>query len=130
MRRETALVGALARLASPHDGEVIAAARAVGRLLEKRGFGFADLRLPDPVPETVVEAPTNPWAPKPRKNEVPVTLPHQRRAAILLASGFPWDPWKRDFLESMKARSASLTSAQEYKLRECEAMARAGRAAA
>lgn len=40
--RLAALIG---KLGSPHDGEVLGAARALGRLLEKQGMNFNDLAI-------------------------------------------------------------------------------------
>lgn len=53
----------LGKLGSPHDGEVLSAARAAGRILAKHGLTFNDLAaaaIEDPAQRTVYRAPDPP----------------------------------------------------------------------
>ena len=69
------LQASLALLASDRDGEVLAAARAVQRLLAKVDARFSDLALPADPSQRVARP------------------EHQLRAETLLRSGWPWTDW-------------------------------------
>ena len=102
------LQGVLARLASPHDGEVVAAAAAAARILGKAGMGFGDL-----VPQPVCTPSPPPYRPR-----ADLTRHHQRRAMAMLLASVPWDTWERGFLESIRTRRAELTDGQRTKFDE------------
>lgn len=104
----------LGKLASPHDAEVIGAARAAGRLLEKAGLSFNDLgrALTEPRERIVfVERP-----PEPKRPPAPDPRDWRRaaawcldRAALLSDTehGFVWQlaagQWRKPTLTRKQA---------------------------
>lgn len=123
------LKSSLARLASDHEGEVVAAAGAALRILAKAGLGFADLDVSSQRPEPELSRrPDNPepaWGPRRRPHEVNLTRQHQTRAKLLLQSGHDWDEWERQFLQSIAAWDSSLSAKQASRLAKLEATRRA-----
>lgn len=127
------LVKVLGLLGSAHAGERAAAGLKAHNLLAERGLVWRDVVRP----ATAASAdPDNPKAARramyPERSGPPEPVEllseHQREAWLLLASGFPWDDWKRTFLGSIRARRESLTHSQKEKLRECRRMTTAWRA--
>lgn len=114
------LQASLARLASDHDGEVLAAVGAIKRILSKADLGFTDLAVPVPLPP-----PEPSWSPEPargprrRPGEVDLGKRHQVVARALLGTDYRWSDWARGFLHSM-ATVARASPAQRAKLTELE----------
>jgi hypothetical protein len=100
------LQGSLARLASPHEGEIIAAVAAVRRILDKVGARFSDLELP-----------TAPMAPSRCEHARPC---HCQRAEELLNGSYEWSEWAVQFLEGIAAWRAPLSERQAAILAELE----------
>ena len=117
------LSSSLALLASPIDGEVLAAAGAAKRILEKKGLGFGDLAV------RTMLAPPSPRStpPPPRSYETRALREHQRRAKGFAACGFKWNDWERDFLASIAAWDGSLTGKQRSRLDQLAAKVEAWR---
>lgn len=82
------LAGILARLASNHDGEKLAAASLASRFVSNRGLSWPDLLLPV---EPVASAPKPP--PEPARSE-------------------PIEPWRRDAQRLLVERGHQLTKAE------------------
>ena len=84
------------RLASPHDGEVIATARAVGRALQSAGCDWHDL------------AKAAATAPPPRPPCRAESVDAKRiRAWLEAVSNEPWpNDWTRKFITSVLARQS------------------------
>lgn len=126
------LRSSLARLASDHEGEVVAAASAASRILAKAGLGFADLGVAQvPEPARATAAPfvrrdvTEPaWGPRRRPHEVNLGRQHQVRAKLLLGSGHAWEEWEQGFLSSIAGWNSSLSVKQAKRLAELEAVRR------
>jgi hypothetical protein len=114
------LTACLSRLASPHDGEIIAAAKAAERILDKMGLRFGDLTIAAALP---------PPEPRPRHTRRercrPTRQAHQQRAYILLHCGFAWSDWEREFLYSINGWATKLSEKQATRLRELEIAAAA-----
>lgn len=121
------LRSSLARLASNHEGEVVAAASAASRILAKHGLGFADLAVaPDPTGcRDVLESA---WGPRRRPHEARLLREHQRRAWLLQISGFAWNDWERGFLASIASWDNPISPKQAAHLRDLETAAAAWRA--
>jgi hypothetical protein len=115
------LRASLALLASDKDGEVLAAAAAAKRLLDKAGLGFADL-VPLPAPPPGPAA--SPWQSPAYPRSPGSVREHQHEAFMLLACGYRWDDWKRQFLGDIRQRRRDLTPLQADKLAECGRLAR------
>lgn len=107
------LTASLAMLASNHDGEVIAAVGAVGRILGKAGLGFSDLGVVQALPPS---SPLRPPPAKPRSYETRVLREHQRHARGFAACGFKWNDWERDFLASIASWDGALSDKQRSRL--------------
>lgn len=111
-------------LGSDHAGERAAAGLKASKLLIEHGLTWGDVIAPGFRIEDRSAASSGSWPdPKPAK----YLRPHQREAWLLMASGYPWDEWKSDFLRNMRERKDPLTSKQESKLRECREMVNAWR---
>ena len=130
------LTSSLCMLASPIDGEILAAVHAIKRLLTKNGLGFDDLA---PSVATVAsdaaahhDEPDDPkaWrrAMYPERSGPPeraeITKEHQRLALRLFHSATGWNAKEREFLLSMAERRSSLTSGQAEWLHDLERKAR------
>ncbi len=102
------LKGILSRLASDHDGEILAAAAAATRILDKAGLRFADLA---PTPRQAVM----PVCAAPVRPRAELLRPHQRRAMAMLMASVPWNAWERGFIEDMRVRCSDLTDGQQVK---------------
>lgn len=98
-RRLAAVAG---RLASPHDGEKLAAVAALQRLLERRG-----LRLGELLEGLAADRP-----PRDRDREM---------LEAVLAEADRLDTWKRRFAESLRPWVGSFTPKQRAKLLEIAA---------
>lgn len=107
------LAASLALLASPIDGEVVAAARAVKRVLDKHGLDMASLTMPlvsfEPLAADEGVGPVRDRRAQERD--------HQRLAHVLLRTGRAWSTWERGFLESM-SRQVMASAGQRDKLEE------------
>jgi hypothetical protein len=121
------LKSSLALLGSPHDGEVVAAARGVGRILAKAGLGFADLCPLTPAQPKPIRPDTSDWQPF-RPKPAPLLREHQRKAKLLSVCRFEWNDWERKFLASIAAWDSPLSAKQAQQLRELEMVAAAWRA--
>jgi hypothetical protein len=125
MRR---LASCLSRLAGPYDGEIIAAAKAAERILDKMGLRFGDLTIASALP-----APERRPHRTRRERCQPTRQAHQQRAYLLLHCGFAWNDWEREFLYSIHGWTSKLSDKQADRLRELERTAAAwsagGRAA-
>ena len=109
------LKASLARLASNHDGEVIAAVAAIGRILGKAGLGFSDLGVaPALAPQSQsTPPPSNPWRPRARRFETEPLRAHQQHARRCLGSSLvAWKPHERRFLEQMAEQLRKPSEAQ------------------
>jgi hypothetical protein len=106
------LKSALALLASPSEGEKLAAVQAVERLLDKVGLDFSDL-APAPAGLAARRMPPSDYTPG-------IYRVHQVRAHALLQSGHAWTPWEAEFLHSMTYKSGSVSRGQLDKLFELE----------
>lgn len=100
------LQGSLARLASPHEGEIIAAVAAVQRILNKVGARFSDLELPA--------------APMPSSRREHARPCHRQRAEALLNGSYEWSVWAVQFLEGIAVWRAPLSERQAAMLAELE----------
>lgn len=92
----------LPRLASSHDAEVVATARAIERTLKASGQDWHDLarEIGHPAPATVISAHR---ARRPRREWTPRTAPLDPEALRLLQAGLALDaftPWERGFAET------------------------------
>jgi hypothetical protein len=86
------------RLASPHDGEVIATARAVGRALQSAGCDWHDLA------KAAATAPPQPPRPPCRAESVDAK---RIRAWLEGVSNEPWpNDWTGKFITSVLARQS------------------------
>lgn len=112
------LKSALAMLASPSDGERLAAVDAVERLLDKAGLDFSDL-APEPHDAVRLSGRRQPPADYVRG----LYRLHQITAHQLLRSGHPWTEWEAAFLQGLAWQVAAPSPSQRDKLRELEAVA-------
>lgn len=115
-------------LGSEHAGERAAAGLKASKLLVEHGLTWGDViapgfRIEDRSTAGQQRPPGTRADPKPAE----LLRAHQREAWLLMASGYPWDEWKSDFLRNMRGRNDPPTSKQESKLRECRAMVNAWR---
>lgn len=106
------LGSSLALLASPIDGEVLAAVGAAKRILEKNGLGFGDLAV-----RTMLVPPrreqASPWRPAHKPFEGEPMRVHQQQARRCLCSRFgSWKPHERKFLEQMAEQTRKPSEAQ------------------
>ena len=120
------LTACLARLASNHDGEVVAAARAAGKILNRVGRTFGDL-VPSRTPTTPTMQPVRGSGHGGPMEPVRPLKPHQHNAWLLLTSGFAWDDWERKFLTSLRVMERPPSEPQSRRLAECRAKAVAWR---
>ena len=107
------LKSSLALLASPVDGEVLAAVGAAKRILEKNGLGFGDLGVRTMLPPPSAREESNPWGPSPRPFAGAPARLHQQQARRCLCSRFgAWKPHERKFLEQMAIQLRKPSEAQ------------------
>lgn len=108
------LRASLAMLASPSDGEKLAAVAAAQRLLDKAGMAFSDL-VPAPSAAKANPPKSSAWEscpPKPAR----VLREHQRVALRMSGHPLRWSTWEQDFLDSIAAWSAPLSARQQAQL--------------
>jgi hypothetical protein len=85
------------RLASPHDGEVIATARAVGRALQSAGCDWHDLTKAITAPPPPLRSPC----------QAECDDAKRMRAWLEAVSNEPWpNDWTRKFITSVLARQS------------------------
>lgn len=94
------------RLASDHEGEVMATVAAIRRTLEASGLDFHALAkaIGEP-PEPDVIYPPAPARAEPSRS-------HQLDACRCLQSGMAWKPHEADFLRQMASQNRRLTERQ------------------
>jgi len=126
------LKSSLALLASPSDGEVLAAVAAVGRILGAAGLAYPDLA------NGLTELGSVGWNSKaarramyPERAGPPsaarLLRQHQREAGMLLQSPYPWDDWQSRFLQDLLNWHSPISDRQQEKLRECRRLAETSR---
>lgn len=113
------LTACLTRLGSNHEGEVVAAAGAAGRILGKAGLGFGDLTVSAALPSPRRRQRRERCRPEPRANA------HQSGAYTLLNCGFEWSEWSLKFLASIVGWDGRLSEKQANTLASLEAEAQA-----
>ena len=95
----------LPRLASSHDAEVVATARAIERTLKASGQDWHDLarEIETPVPAEIPH-----HARRPRRERTPRTAPMSPEALRLLRAGLALDAftaWERSFVDTVLTAS-------------------------
>ena len=99
------LTSATRLLESDNAGERGAALNAMQRMLAAQAKSIADVIIEGLKPAAIPsQSPSRPRA--------TLLKPWQRKAWLLLVSGERWDTRSRDFLESMRLRSAALSDKQ------------------
>jgi hypothetical protein len=99
-----------ARIASPHDGEALTAARMTVRHLEDMGLRIGDV-VRDGIP-TASSQPRSSYSPPP----VNPLRAWQRDAWQVLACASSLTDWEREFLKTIKERRAEPTDKQSSTL--------------
>lgn len=104
------LKSSLALLASPVDGEVLAAAAAAKRILGKKGLGFTDLGVRPAI--TAPQHDASPFSHKSYANAA--SSIHQQHARRCLNSSLvDWKPHERRFLAQMAEWRRQPSEAQQ-----------------
>lgn len=106
------LASVLARLASPHDGERLAACAAIDRILAPRG-----LRLPELI-AGLAEPP-----PAPRPDDLPDDTAARELLRRIDASGWTPGGWQAQFLAGLRLWRGRFTLKQRSKIAEIAARA-------
>lgn len=106
------LSSVLARLASPHDGEKLAAVAAIDRILGPRG-----LRLPELIAGLAEPPPAS------RPDDPPDDIAARELLRRIDASPWMPGPWERQFLASLRCWRGRLTAKQRVKIGEIAARA-------
>ena len=91
------LVKVLGMLGSAHDGEVVAAARQAGKILQQHGHTWSDLphlATPPPIPESI----------RPRPAPPPTSGDWHDAAAACLRRADLLTEWERDFVGTLTGR--------------------------
>lgn len=113
------LTSTLALLASPVDGEVLAAAGAAKRILAKRGLGFTDLAVRQMLPP-----------PSSHRSDEPVRQHQQQARRCLSSPHASWKPHESKFLQQMAEQLRKPTQPQQDWLDGlCDVIARKARKA-
>jgi hypothetical protein len=120
---ERRLISSAALLQSDKDGEVVSAARAVGRILQKGNLDLPALIRRGLNPSPVAGHPALrgfPDAPRPSPQPYDVSARHQTTARMCQAFAGLLNDWEREFLASI-AHQRRISDKQRDRLKAIEA---------